>query len=256
MPLVNSYVQQKVQIKWDVSIHGRDLYLIKPTLGPSKKLRQLTRAVEVVITWLRICHTKATKSHILSRGPPIACQYRGQPIDHILLECAAWGVGLWGLGGGGGLWASKNPESMPMPAGVFDSVDSWSKAWTPEEATGSELLISETEPCRFYQCRCEHRVDGISPTHRCISQGLCSQPAKTHPDWTSPCENFPHWSLNSRNGVVEFGRAATGMSSEEVKDALNSASRNRDMNFVADTYRVTFKQNNEKGSTRTFFLTF
>ena len=29
-PLVNSYIQQ-VQIKWDVSIHDRDLYLLKPT---------------------------------------------------------------------------------------------------------------------------------------------------------------------------------------------------------------------------------
>ena len=26
-PVVNSYIQQEVQIKWDVSIHGRDLYL-------------------------------------------------------------------------------------------------------------------------------------------------------------------------------------------------------------------------------------
>ena len=32
-PLVNSYIQQEGQIKWDVSIHGRDLYLLKPTLG-------------------------------------------------------------------------------------------------------------------------------------------------------------------------------------------------------------------------------
>ena len=28
-PLVNAYIQQEVQIKWDVSIHGRDLYLLK-----------------------------------------------------------------------------------------------------------------------------------------------------------------------------------------------------------------------------------
>ena len=31
-PVVNAYIQQEVQIKWDVSIHGRDLYLLKPTL--------------------------------------------------------------------------------------------------------------------------------------------------------------------------------------------------------------------------------
>ena len=88
-PLVNSYIQQEVQTKWDVSIHGRDLYLLKPTLGPPKRFRHLTRAEKVVITRLRIGHTKATKSHILSRGPPTACQHCGQTltIEHILLEC-------------------------------------------------------------------------------------------------------------------------------------------------------------------------
>ena len=72
-PLVNSYIQQEVKIKWGVSILGRDLYLLKPTLGPHKRFRHLTRAEEVVITQLRIGHSKATKSHILSRGPPTAC---------------------------------------------------------------------------------------------------------------------------------------------------------------------------------------
>ena len=86
---VNSYIQQEVQIKWDVSIHGRDLYLLKPTLGPPKKFKHLTRAEEVVITRLRIGHTKATKSHILSRGPPTACQHCGRTltIEHMLVEC-------------------------------------------------------------------------------------------------------------------------------------------------------------------------
>ena len=83
-------IQQEVQIKWDVSMHGRDLYLLKPTLGPPKRFRYLTRAEEVVITQLRIGHTKATKSHILSWGPPIACQHCSQTltIEHILQECA------------------------------------------------------------------------------------------------------------------------------------------------------------------------
>ena len=37
-PLVNSYVQQEVQIKWDVSIHGRVRYLLKPILRPPRDL--------------------------------------------------------------------------------------------------------------------------------------------------------------------------------------------------------------------------
>ena len=90
-PLINSYIQQLVQIKWDVSVHGRDLYLLKPTLGPPKKFQHLTRAEEVVMIRLRIGHTKATKSHILSRGPPTTCHHCAQTltIDHMLLECAA-----------------------------------------------------------------------------------------------------------------------------------------------------------------------
>ena len=86
---MNSFIQQEVQTKWDVSIHGKDLYLLKPTLGPPSKSKHLTRAEEVVITRLRIGHTKVTRSHILSRGPPTACQHSGQTltIEHMLLEC-------------------------------------------------------------------------------------------------------------------------------------------------------------------------
>ena len=89
-PLVNSYIQQLVQIKWDVVVHGRDLYLLKPTLGSLKKFQHLSRAEEVVNTRLRIGHTKATKSQILSRRPPTTCHHCGQTltIGHMLLECA------------------------------------------------------------------------------------------------------------------------------------------------------------------------
>ena len=47
-PLVNSYIQKLVQTKWNVAVHGRDLYFVKPTLGPPKKFQHLTRAEEVV----------------------------------------------------------------------------------------------------------------------------------------------------------------------------------------------------------------
>ena len=53
-PLLNSYIQKLVQIKCDVAVHGKDLYLVKPTLGPLKKFQHLTRAEEFVITRLRI----------------------------------------------------------------------------------------------------------------------------------------------------------------------------------------------------------
>ena len=66
----------------------------------------------------------------------------------------------------------------------------------------------------------------------------------------------PHRSLNTRKGVAKFGRAATGMSNEEVRDALNSSPRNRDMPFVAEAYRVLANRNNGKQPTGTFFLSF
>ena len=86
-PLVNSYIQQLVHTKWGVAVHGRDPYFLKPTLGPPKKLQHLTRSEQVVITWLRIGLTKATKAHVLSHGSPNTC---GQTltINHMLLECA------------------------------------------------------------------------------------------------------------------------------------------------------------------------
>ena len=34
-PLVNSYIRNLVQTKWDVAVHGRDLYVMKPTLASS-----------------------------------------------------------------------------------------------------------------------------------------------------------------------------------------------------------------------------
>ena len=83
------YTADSLDTLFDVSINGTDLYLLKPTLGPPKIFRHLTRAEEVVIIRLRIGHTKATKSHILSRGPQTACQLCGQTltIEHILMEC-------------------------------------------------------------------------------------------------------------------------------------------------------------------------
>ena len=52
------HIQTLVQTKWDVAVHGRDLYLAKPTSEPPKKFQHLTRAEEIVITRLRIWRYK------------------------------------------------------------------------------------------------------------------------------------------------------------------------------------------------------
>ena len=69
-PLVNSYIQTLVQTKWDAAVHGRDLYLVKPTLGPPKKFQHLTTTEEVVVTKLAI-----------QRPPnPISCPEDRRPL--------------------------------------------------------------------------------------------------------------------------------------------------------------------------------
>ena len=37
-PLVNFYIQKLVQTKWDVAVHGRDLYLVKPNTGATEEV--------------------------------------------------------------------------------------------------------------------------------------------------------------------------------------------------------------------------
>ena len=65
-PLVNLYIQQEVQTKWDVSINSRDLYLLKPTPGPPNKFQHLTRADKFVITRLRVqCYDKVVMNTTL-----------------------------------------------------------------------------------------------------------------------------------------------------------------------------------------------
>ena len=86
-PLVNSYISS-----WFKSsgLYMVVTYILKPTLGQPNKFQHLTRAEQVVITRLRIGHTKATKAHILSRGPPTTCHHCGRTlaIDHMFPECA------------------------------------------------------------------------------------------------------------------------------------------------------------------------
>ena len=88
-PLFNSYIevgsnQVGCGCTWQGSLSW------ETNTGGPKKFKHLTRAEEVVIARLRIGHTKATKCHILPRGPPTGCHHCGQTltIDHMLLECA------------------------------------------------------------------------------------------------------------------------------------------------------------------------
>ena len=85
--LITYFHRVKPFVIWRLHIMhiARLLLIVSP-----KKFQHLTRAEKVVITRLRIGHTKATKSHISSRGPPTTCQHCGQTltIKNMLLECS------------------------------------------------------------------------------------------------------------------------------------------------------------------------
>ena len=88
-PLVNSYIQQLVQTKWVVAVHGNNLYLVTPTLGQPKKFQRLTRAEEVVITRLRIGHTKAKSPISCPEDCPLLVT---TVVKHSALIICSWSV--------------------------------------------------------------------------------------------------------------------------------------------------------------------
>ena len=84
-PLVSSYIQKLVQTKWDVAVHGRDLYLEKPT-----------RATEEVPapnqSWRGCNHPTSNwpyQGHQIPYLVPSTTNWLSPlTIDHMLLECA------------------------------------------------------------------------------------------------------------------------------------------------------------------------
>ena len=88
-PLVNFYIQKLVQTQWDVAVHGRDLYLVKPTLGPPKKFQHLTQG------WRGY-------NHPTSNWP-----YQGHQIPYLVQRTANWLSPLW-----------SNTDHWPYAAGV------------------------------------------------------------------------------------------------------------------------------------------
>ena len=88
-PLVNSYIQQLVQTKWDVAVHGRDLYLVKPTLGQPKKFQHLTTAKELVITDFELAIQRPPSS---ISCPEDSWQFVTIVVKHWPLTICSWSV--------------------------------------------------------------------------------------------------------------------------------------------------------------------
>ena len=87
-PLINSHIHQFVQIKWDVAVHDRDLYVLK-ALKPPNYFQCLTKVGEVVITHFQLA--------IPSPWSPISCPKDPRllvtvVVRHWPLTTCSWGV--------------------------------------------------------------------------------------------------------------------------------------------------------------------
>ena len=89
-PIISKFLHTKWQQRWDNNIHNK-LFQIQPTLGGQRTALRKSRREQVVISWLRIGHTRLTHFFILKEVPQpqcLTCQTTCT-IKHILIECRA-----------------------------------------------------------------------------------------------------------------------------------------------------------------------
>ena len=87
-PRISQYVNSLFQAKWDVCV-GNKLHEINESFLPSLKLYSDNRKEDIILTRLRIGHTRLTHKHYLGNEDPpecIPCNTQ-LTIKHILIEC-------------------------------------------------------------------------------------------------------------------------------------------------------------------------
>ena len=90
-PKINKFLHTKWQQKWSNNIHNK-LFQIQPTLGEWRPASRKSRG-QVVISQLRIGHTRLTHSFILKQEPLQCLAYQTTcTVKHILIECRAFTV--------------------------------------------------------------------------------------------------------------------------------------------------------------------
>ena len=91
VPTIRKEMYDKWQREWDNVTPDNKLKVIKKKVGEWKTSRNEDRATEVTMTRLRIGHTHATHSHLMTlpHGPPPVCERCGaqQTVKHIIKEC-------------------------------------------------------------------------------------------------------------------------------------------------------------------------
>ena len=92
-PIISKFLHTKWEQRWDMNINNK-LFQIHPTLGEWRPVFRASRREHVVISRLRIGHTRLTHAFILKQGPQpqfLTCQTTCT-VKHILIECRAFAV--------------------------------------------------------------------------------------------------------------------------------------------------------------------
>ena len=89
--LIHPYIREKWQVLWDNDNTKKPnkLHSIFPTIGDWPQSYRDSRREEIVLTRLRIGHSRLTHSHLMKREPPpecVSCQCE-LTIEHILIDC-------------------------------------------------------------------------------------------------------------------------------------------------------------------------
>ena len=90
-PIISKFVHKKWQQRWDMNINNK-LFRIQPTLGEWRPALWASRIEQVVISRLRIGHTRLTQAFILKQEPQpqcLTCQTTCT-VKHILIEYRAF----------------------------------------------------------------------------------------------------------------------------------------------------------------------
>ena len=92
-PIINKFLHTKWQQQWSNNIHNK-LFQIQTTLGEWRPASRKSRREQVVISRLRIGHTRLTHTFILKQEPQpqcLTCQAT-LTVKYILIECRTFAV--------------------------------------------------------------------------------------------------------------------------------------------------------------------
>ena len=87
-PKINTYISSLWQSKWDAAVNNK-LHEIQPIIKPWSPGYRPSRKEEVVLSRVRIGHTRLTNVYRMKGEPQPVCQHCQQinTVKHIMLEC-------------------------------------------------------------------------------------------------------------------------------------------------------------------------